>query len=130
MKILYVEDNDDLRATITVLLQTDQREVSTCADAEEALAMVARERFDVVVTDVSLPGMSGVDLARRLVGEDPQRWVVLCSGYQFGEHVGSIGPRVRSIAKPFEIEDLERLIDEIERNVRERASAAHHDTRH
>ena len=47
--------------------------------------------FDVLVTDVSLPGMSGTDLARRLLADDPLRWVVLCSGYELGSQPGSWG---------------------------------------
>ena len=111
--ILYVEDNDDLRATIGELLQQPDRSVALCASAEEALDADHAHRFDVVVTDVSLPGMSGVDLARELLEADAKRWIVLCSGYDLGEHVLGLGPCMRAITKPFEIEDLEALMGEV-----------------
>ena len=108
--ILYVEDNDDLRATIGELLQQPDRSVALCASAEEALDADHAHRFDIVVTDVSLPGMSGADLARDLLSADPARCIVLCSGYDLGDPL-RFGPNVRALMKPFEVEDLEALMD-------------------
>ena len=65
--------------------------MTPCASAEEALVLDAGHPFDVLVTDVSLPGMSGTDLARRLLADDPLRWVVLCSGYELASQPGSWG---------------------------------------
>ena len=108
--ILYVEDNDDLRATIGELLQQPDRELALYARAEDALAADRERRFDIVVTDVSLPGMSGADLARDLLSADPARCIVLCSGYDLGDPL-RFGPNVRALMKPFEVEDLEALMD-------------------
>jgi two-component system cell cycle response regulator CpdR len=111
--ILYVEDSDDLRDTIGMLLEAPDREILSCATAEEALSLLTHRVADVVVTDVSLPGMSGTDLARKLLAEQPDRWVVLCSGYEFGSAVSQFGPNVRALLKPFEPDDMENLIQEI-----------------
>ncbi|HWH84218.1 MAG TPA: response regulator [Burkholderiaceae bacterium] len=113
LSILYVEDNDDLRETIGLLLEASDREVVTCANAEAALAAVAARPFDVLITDVSLPGLSGTELARRVLADDPQRWVVLCSGYEFRHGLEQLGPNVRSLSKPFEVEELDALMGEI-----------------
>ena len=113
VKILYVEDNDDLRVTIGELLQFPDCDIVLCASAEQALAADREHGFDIVVTDVSLPGMSGIELARELLGADSKRWIVLCSGYELGEHVLRLGPNMRAITKPFEIEDLEALMREL-----------------
>jgi CheY-like chemotaxis protein len=118
IRLLYVEDNDDLRATIVVLLEGDGRIIRVCATAEEALVALESDSFDVLVTDVSLPGLSGADLTRQAIGIYPNLWVILCSGYEFGTEVKRFGPRVRSIAKPFELEDLDRLLDEMSTAVR------------
>ena len=99
--ILYVEDNDDLRVTIGELLQRPDRNLALCASAEDALGADRKRRFDIVVTDVSLPGMSGVDLARQLLGTDSMRRIVLCSGYELGEHILRLGPNIRTLTKPF-----------------------------
>ena len=111
--ILYVEDSDDLRDTIGMLIEAPGRKITPCATAEEALALCADTDFDIVVTDVSLPGLSGTDLSRRLLSSRPDRWVLLCSGYPFGEAVQLFGPNVRSILKPFEPEELEALLIEM-----------------
>ena len=113
LRMLYVEDNDELRETFQEMLEDDQREVVACATAEEALVLWNASHFDVLVSDISLPGMSGTDLARRIIAKHPERWVVLCSGYQHGDALRALGPRVRELAKPFELDDLDRLMDEI-----------------
>ncbi|KLR59731.1 response regulator [Diaphorobacter sp. J5-51] len=113
MRILYVEDNCELRDTIGLLMEGEGRTVVTCATAEEALQRDAALPHDVVVSDVSLPGMSGLDLCRHLLASNPQRWVVLCSGYPLEHGVGTLGTHVRSLLKPFELEELEELLDVI-----------------
>ena len=113
MRILYVEDNPELRETIGMLMEGEGRMVTPCASAEEALVLDAGNPFDVLVTDVSLPGLSGTDLARQLLADDPQRWVVLCSGYELGSHPTQWGPNVRVLLKPFELEELEQLLTSI-----------------
>ena len=113
MRILYVEDNPELRETIGMLMEGEGRTVTPCASAEDALVLDAGDPFDVLVTDVSLPGLSGTDLARQLLADDPQRWVVLCSGYELGSQPTQWGPNVRVLLKPFELEELEQLLTSI-----------------
>lgn len=116
--ILYVEDSEDLRITIGMLLEAPGRDIVSCATAEEALVLLAERQFDLLITDVSLPGMSGTDLARKLLSTQPQHWVVLCSGYEFGTAVSLFGPNVRAILKPFEPDDLDALVNDIAGRVR------------
>jgi two-component system cell cycle response regulator CpdR len=113
LRILYVEDNPDLRENIGLLMEADDREVVTCATAEEALAICATRHFDLVITDVSLPGLSGTELARRLLSDHPLRWIALCSGFDFGNAIQQLGVNVRALQKPFELEDLESLITQV-----------------
>lgn len=117
MRILYVEDNQELRETIGMLMEGEGQTVTSCATAEEALALDARNSYDVLVSDVSLPGISGTELARKLLSQDPTRWVVLCSGYELGSHPSAWGPNVRTLLKPFELEDLESLLGTIRESV-------------
>ncbi len=114
LRILYVEDNCELRETMGLLLECDGRSITSCATAEEALEHDAAQPYDLVITDVSLPGMSGTDLARRLLAKDPSRWIVLCSGYQLSHGLDTLGPHVRALLKPFEVEDLEALLDDVQ----------------
>ena len=119
--ILYVEDSEDLRETIGMLLEQPDREISLCATGEEALDELARRDYDILVTDVSLPGISGADLARRLLATRPDHQVVLCSGYEFGEWTRQFGPNVHAVQKPFEPEELHGIIDKISASLRAEA---------
>lgn len=113
MRILYVEDNPELREIVSMLLEGEGRSVIACATAEDALTHDAQEPFDLVMSDAGLPGISGTELARTLLAANPQRWIVLCSGYELGRYPLEWGPNVRTLLKPFEPEDLERLLDSI-----------------
>lgn len=119
MRILYVEDSDELRDTIALLMEGEGRSITTCASAEEALQHDAVQPFDLVVTDVSLPGLSGTDFCRQLLATDPQRWVILCSGYEFPQSLESFDPNVRALLKPFEIEELEELLKSIQSSLQD-----------
>ncbi len=113
MRILYVEDNLELRETISMIMEGDGHSVTSCSTAEGALVLDAQQTFDLVVSDASLPGISGTELARRLLAVDPQRWVVLCSGYELGSYPTEWGPNVRTLLKPFELEELEQLLNTV-----------------
>ncbi len=63
-RILIVDDEPDVLALTSMLLQTWGYEVATADDAEGALELVRDGRWDVVLTDIGLSGLSGFDLAR------------------------------------------------------------------
>lgn len=113
MRIIFVEDNEYLRETMAEMLEGDGREIVACADAEAALADFDAHGADVIVTDVSLPGMSGIDLARAAIARVPGTWVIVSSGYAFDKGLETVGPTVRSLPKPFEIEEMDQLLEEI-----------------
>ena len=113
LNILYVEDNSKVRNTICELLQSDARAITACASAEEAFTSLSVQRYDVVLTDISLPGLSGTELTQRVVASRPDQWVVLCSGYQLPQDLTKLGVNVRSLVKPFDIDVLEAMLDEI-----------------
>ncbi len=117
LRILYVEDNDDLRYAMAHLLRGDDREVVECASGEDALAVLESSRFDAVVTDVSLPGISGTDLARTILKTEPLHWIVLCSAYETTDWTLQLGRNVRSLLKPFDLDQMETLMAEIAASV-------------
>ena len=67
------------------------------------------------MTDISLPGMSGVDLARQVLADRPDTRIIFSSGYDMGAELRALGPNVRMLLKPFEPEELTRLVDEVRR---------------
>jgi two-component system cell cycle response regulator CpdR len=113
LRILYVEDNDIVREVTSELLAQDQRQIVACATAEEALKTFTAERFDLVITDVSLPVMSGIELARSILKLRPHVPIILASGYDLDFGVENWGTNVRSIIKPFEADEIEALMSEL-----------------
>lgn len=109
--ILYVEDNEDLRDSIAMVLQEEpQYTLTICGTGEEGLAHLAQGDCDILITDVGLPGLSGVELARHALAKNPAQWVLLCSGYDMGAELAALGTNVRALTKPFELEELEGLL--------------------
>ena len=78
-----------------------------------ALIAYDNNRSDVLVTDVSLPGMSGVEMVRRVLLTNPYYWVVLCTGYEFNHRLTDLGSNVRALVKPYDVKQLEALMNEI-----------------
>jgi CheY-like chemotaxis protein len=110
---LYVEDNDLVRDITCEFLEQPNRLVRAVASAEEALAVFEPTAFDIVVTDVSLPAMSGLDLARRLLQRAPSVSIVIATGYGLVGEDAALGERVRVIMKPFEPSQLEEIFEEL-----------------
>jgi CheY-like chemotaxis protein len=118
MRVLFVDDNEDLREMVGALLEAEGLRVVGCASGEQAEREFAAGEFDFVLTDVSLPSMSGIELARRVLQRRPDMWVVFLSGYAMESQLKGWGPRVRWLSKPFEPEALQRLIEEIRTSAR------------
>jgi CheY-like chemotaxis protein len=113
MRVLFVDDNQDVRDAVGALLQEEGLDVHACASAEEAEAVFAAGGLDFLLTDVSLPAKSGVALARAVLQRAPAMWIVFLSGYAMDDHLAALGPRVRCLRKPFLPEALHEIIEEI-----------------
>ncbi len=102
--ILLVEDDPIVRAHIFALLRELGCEVTEASRAEEALArLAAGEEFDLLFTDVVMPGLSGIELARRTRAMRPGLRILLSSGYTFEamRHQDELGPDVQFLNKPY-----------------------------
>ena len=113
LSILYVEDNPIVREVTAELLVQDDREIVATETAEEALEAFAAQDFDIVITDVSLPVMSGLELVKSLLALNPTLPVIIASGYAVDFGVRSFGPNVRSVIKPFESSVIDAMIAEL-----------------
>ena len=113
MRVLFVEDNADVREAVAMLLQEQALDLLTCDSGESAEAAFFGGDFDLLLTDVSLPAMSGVELARRLLRQRPGLWVAFLSGHAMDEQLEALGPQVRFLRKPFHPDELEALIEQI-----------------
>ena len=73
LHIVYVEDNTDIRDLVTELTDNAERCIVGCAGAEAAWQPLQLQSFDVLVPDVSLPGLSGAELSCRWLEADASR---------------------------------------------------------
>ncbi len=112
LRILVVEDNEDAQKMLCELLLMLGHQAQGASSAEAALDAFATSRFDVLLTDVSLPGMSGVDLARRLMTDVSALKVIFSSGYG-AISSENVGFKVASLPKPYDLEKLQQVLDEV-----------------
>jgi two-component system, cell cycle response regulator CpdR len=113
LRILYIEDNQIVREVTCELLVKDDRQIVALGTAEEALREFSENTFDIVITDVSLPAMSGLDLARNILTLKPRTSIIVASGYFLDLSLQKWGPNVRAIIKPFDVEQIDALIEEL-----------------
>ncbi len=83
IKVLFVDDEPALQALGEDLLGEEGYDVVCASSAREALELFEQhgQLVDLVVTDESMPGMTGIELAQQLFKLDPQLPIILCSGY-------------------------------------------------
>jgi len=83
LRVAIVEDNPQLRAEFTRLVDDagDMKAVGTYGTAEEALEAVPGAAADVVLMDINLPGMTGIECVRRLRAASPQPHVVMLTAF-------------------------------------------------
>ncbi len=102
-----------MREVTAELLAQEQREIVACADAEGALREFQENPYDLVITDVSLPVMSGIELARSLLRIKPGLPIIIASGYSLDFGLENWGANVRAIIKPFEAPEIEAIIGDL-----------------
>jgi CheY-like chemotaxis protein len=112
LRILVVEDNLDSQYLVCEMLRAFGHEADGVGHPDDALAHLAARPYDVLFTDVSLPGMSGVDLARKVVADTPAMQVIFASGYgdTLLRHVEF--PYL-SLQKPYELDQLQAALDKV-----------------
>lgn len=116
--ILVVDDDDVIRDTLCELLSA-QYSCQTANTAEQALAKLETETFDVVLTDISLPGLSGTELLNTVLQQYPGTPVIIVSGHSDREEAEKLINRgaFDYLLKPFR---LERVEESVKRAVNER----------
>jgi DNA-binding NtrC family response regulator len=115
MEILLVEDSPEVSLITVEYLQELGHQAVAVVDAELALEQIAQRAFDAVMTDVSLPGMSGIELAKELAKKYPKLPVVISSGYgslNVEFLMGSAQSNVMVLPKPYDLDMLEKTLNE------------------
>ena len=124
-RILIVDDDADIRESLPGGLSGSGAEIDTAKDGEEALAKVAETPPDIVLTDVRMPGMDGLELLRLLRDRAQSVDVILMTAF---DDMPTVVEGMREgardfLVKPLDLHDLRRVIGEMfeDRRTRERA---------
>jgi DNA-binding response OmpR family regulator len=123
--VLVVDDEGAIRYSVSKTLQRIGYEVDEAASGEDALSMVKKREYDVVLTDIKMPGITGVDLLRKIKEASPDAIVILMTGF------ASLGTAVESLRlgahdyliKPSSSQDIRASVSrgvERSRNLRRR----------
>ena len=112
LRILVVEDNLDSQYLVCEMLKAFGHQAEGMARGEEALERLAAASFDVLFSDVSLPGISGVEVARHALACQPAIRVIFASGYgdTLLRHIDF--PYV-SLQKPYDLDQLQATLAQI-----------------
>ncbi|MCM2332857.1 MAG: sigma-54 dependent transcriptional regulator [Anaeromyxobacteraceae bacterium] len=110
--VLIVDDEMNIRRVLAAMLKRDGYEVTTAADGEQALAVLQKTPVHVVVTDLVMPKVGGMELLRRVSADYPDVPVILITAH------GSVDSAVAAlkagafdyVTKPFEQEELRKVI--------------------
>jgi CheY-like chemotaxis protein len=110
--VLVVDDDPDVRAFIAETLIDFGYEVRTADSGETGLSVFAAERPDLVVLDFIMPGLSGADVASRILKDNRDQPILFVSGYSETDAIRRIAPRAPVLAKPFRAGTLEKAVRE------------------
>jgi len=107
-RVLVAEDNPAVREFIVRSLLSANYKITAVADGQQALDILAKEKFDVLVTDIVMPNLDGIALALKAVRLFPDLRIVMISGYaQERMRAHNLDALVhRIIAKPFSLEEI------------------------
>ena len=112
LNVIVVDDDDELRRAVTDILLLNNHSVMSVANGKGALALIKEQHFDLMITDLGMPGITGLELCN-LAGElDPQLKAILITG--IGAHLteeDTANPLLIGVLlKPFRINQLYDIV--------------------
>ncbi|MFL6860702.1 MAG: response regulator, partial [Sphingomicrobium sp.] len=108
--VLVIDDDPDVRQFIVATLEEQGYRVREAADGEHGLKEAMRDKPDLVVLDFIMPGLSGAEVANRLLAKRPRQAILFVSGYSETEAVRRVAPNAPLLAKPFRAEALDKAV--------------------
>ncbi len=111
--ILLAEDDDAMRTFLTGALERAGHEVAAAADGHQALRHVEEGSFDLLIADIVMPGIDGIELARRATRQHPELKVLFITGFAaVAMNAQREIAATKVLSKPFH---LRELVDNVER---------------
>ncbi len=114
-RLLIAEDEEAVRAYLIRALVGAGYQVTAVADGRAALEAMQQERFDLLLTDIRMPRLDGIELALQAGLIDPDMRILMMTGYpherQRAHNIDALSHRV--LSKPFEIAELREAVAEV-----------------
>jgi len=117
-KVLVVDDELSMREFLSILLEGEGYCVDQAEDAEAALSLLGRERYELVISDVSMPGLDGIALLGRIKELSPGTAVLMITAFTTAEQAVEamkLGA-YDYISKPFKVEEVKVLVSKALQN--------------
>ena len=114
MKVLLVDD--EVKFTVMLSKRLALRGIDTdyAHSGEDALKRVETNRYDVVVLDVKMPGIGGIELQRRLTKIDPELKTIFLTGHgSNADFEAGSAEAARYLSKPLQIEELVEILNQV-----------------
>lgn len=107
IRILLAEDEEAMRSYLARALQNAGYEVVAVDRGTDALPLLEREHFDLLLSDIVMPEMDGIELAQRCAEVSPQTKVMFITGFAaVSLRASREAPQARVLSKPFHLRDL------------------------
>jgi DNA-binding NtrC family response regulator len=112
LRILIVDDDENIRSILNDILSLDGHKVTDAESGQKAVECFQPDKFDVVITDLGMPGMSGWEVAKFIKEKDPDMPLILISGW--GGQIDNQKLQEYKIdfmlSKPFNIEQIRSVL--------------------
>jgi len=113
-RILLAEDDTSMREYLQRALQRVGYEVDSVGCGTEAIPLLQKDRFDLLLTDIVMPEMDGIELAQKASEMDPDIRVMFITGFAaVALQSGRTAPEAKMLSKPFHLKDLVAEVDRI-----------------
>ncbi|MCW3797349.1 response regulator [Sphingomonas sp. BN140010] len=113
-RILLAEDDTSMREYLARALTRVGYEVAAVGCGTEAMPLLEAERFDLLLTDIVMPEMDGIELAQKAAHIDPSIRVMFITGFAaVALQSGRTAPEAKLLSKPFHLKDLVAEVDRI-----------------
>jgi two-component system response regulator (stage 0 sporulation protein F) len=115
LQVLVVDDEQSICLLLQDVLTRFGHNVATCQDGESALTVAQERSFDLILLDIRMPGMDGLEALRRLRRSQPEAMFVMITGYAKDDVIDQALQSGASacLCKPFSLAQVKKLLDDV-----------------
>ena len=118
-RILIVDDDKTMAETLADVLEASDYDVTTVNSGQEAIEIVKKEKFDIGLLDIKMPGINGVEALKQIKKNLPEAFFAMMTAYSFSELIDEAKNEgaITVIHKPIDLDYLLHFIKEVSKKV-------------